>query len=52
MSSKTVIGKARELVEVHGEEYAIKYFQDKIDEMGQPKDFGDFCRKTGWGNRH
>lgn len=48
MKPQTVIGKANELVVQHGKEYAIKYFQDKIDEMGKPKDFGELCKQSGW----
>jgi len=53
MKAKTVIGKANELVAEHGKEYAIRYFQDKIDEMGMPKDMVEIqtlwvghCNKT------
>lgn len=48
MKAKTVIGKANELVAEHGKEYAIKYFQDKIDEMGNPKDTVELFRHCGW----
>lgn len=29
---QSVIGKAKELLETHGKEYAIKFFQEKINE--------------------
>lgn len=48
MKSLTVIGKANELMEEHGKEHAIKYFQDKIDKMGEPTSFADVCQKSGW----
>lgn len=48
MRPKSVIGKANELVEQHGKDHAIKYFQEKIDEMGEPKNFEQLCKISGW----
>jgi len=45
---KTVISKAKELVEEFGDDYAIKYFQDKIDNIGIPKDFEEICKLSGF----
>lgn len=44
----SVIKRANELVEDYGKEYAIKHFQDKITAMGEPKNFEELCRKSGW----
>lgn len=44
---QTVIGKAKELIASHGKEYAIKYFQDKIDAIGEPKNFQEVCNISG-----
>ena len=46
--ARTVIKKAKELIQEVGEEGAIKYFQDKLDEMGEPKNFEDTCVQSGW----
>lgn len=46
--SKTVIQYARELVEERGQEEAIKIFQNRIDELGQPKNFEDICKVSAW----
>lgn len=48
MKPQTVIGKAKELIAQGGKEYAIKHFQDKLDEMGEPKDFGELCKQSGF----
>lgn len=45
---KTVITTANELIEKYGKDYAIRYFQDKIDDMGNPKDFSELCKQSGW----
>lgn len=44
----TVIDKANNLLEEQGELLALKYFQDKIEKMGTPKDFEELCKKSGW----
>lgn len=46
--AKTVITKAKELIKEVGEEQAIKYFQDKIDLLGEPKNFEELCVQGGW----
>tara|TARA_R110000772_G_scaffold3193_5_gene11559 strand:+ start:5352 stop:6185 length:834 start_codon:yes stop_codon:yes gene_type:complete len=43
----TIIGKAKELVEQHGEEYAIEFFENRINEIGDPKSFQDVCNISG-----
>lgn len=43
----TVIGKAKQLIEEVGHEEAIKHFEDRIMEMGEPKNFQDVCNITG-----
>ena len=43
----TVIDKAKELLESHGEEYAIKFFENRINEIGEPKSFQDICNISG-----
>lgn len=44
---KTVIDKARELVETEGKEAAIKFFEDRINSLSPPKDFGEVCKIAG-----
>lgn len=46
--SKTVISKAKELIQEQGKSCAIQYFQEKIDKMGEPKDFAQLCQQSGW----
>jgi hypothetical protein len=46
--AKTVISHANELVAEHGKEYAIAEFQKLIDELGEPKDFGELCKLSGY----
>jgi hypothetical protein len=48
MPALTVIGKANELIESHGTEYAIDFFQKLIDEIGDPNDFQGICKKSGY----
>lgn len=43
----TIIGKAKELLQTHGKEYAIKFFQDRIEQIGTPKNFDDVCAISG-----
>lgn len=45
---KTVITYANELIAEKGEEGAIKVFQDRIDEMVEPKNFNEICKVSGW----
>ena len=44
----TVTDKAKQLIQEFGHEHAIKYFQDKIDELGKPQNFDEVCRQSGW----
>lgn len=44
---KTVISKAKELLETEGKEIAINFFQVRIDEIGEPKNFQDICNISG-----
>jgi hypothetical protein len=44
----TVIDKAKELILTIGEENAIKYFQNKIQELGDPKTFAEICKISGF----
>lgn len=48
MKAKSVISKAKELVEEFGNDYAIKYFQDKINELGTPNNFEEICKLSGY----
>lgn len=48
MKIQSVISKAKELVEEFGDDYAIKYFQDKIDYIGIPKNFEEICKLSGF----
>ncbi len=43
----TVIGKAKQLIENHGKDFAIKFFQDRIEAIGEPKNFQDICNISG-----
>lgn len=45
--AKTVISKAKELLETEGKEIAINFFQVRIDEIGEPKNFQDICNISG-----
>jgi len=45
--AKTVIDKAKELIEEVGKEKAIEYFQKRISDIGEPKSFEDICMITG-----
>jgi hypothetical protein len=44
----TIIAKAKELIEEQGTEKAIQYFQNKIDEIGEAKDFPSVCKIAGF----
>lgn len=44
----TVIGKADELVAEVGKEKAIEFFENKIKELGEDKDFQTLCKKSGY----
>ena len=44
----TVIHKANELISEQGKEAAIKYFQDKIDDLGKSRDFSELCKISGF----
>ena len=45
--TQTVIGKAKELIEEVGNEKAIAFFQKRIDDIGEPKNFQDVCNISG-----
>jgi hypothetical protein len=45
--AQTVIDKAKELIEEVGAEKAIGFFQERIDLVGEPKDFQDICDISG-----
>ena len=45
--AQTVIGKAKELIEEVGTEKAIAFFQKRIDDIGEPKNFQDVCNISG-----
>ena len=44
---QTVISKAKELIEEVGTEKAIAFFQKRIDDIGEPKNFQDICNISG-----
>lgn len=44
----TIIEKAKELIQSHGKDYAISYFADKITALGEPKNFSEICKLSGW----
>lgn len=46
--AKTVIKFAKELVSEHGKDYAIKVFEDRIKDLGEPKNFEEMCKVSGW----
>lgn len=46
--SKTVIKYAKELISEHGKEYAIRVFESRIKSMGNPKNFEETCKLSGW----
>lgn len=46
--SKTVIKFAKELVSEKGEDEAIKIFENRIKELGTPKNFEEVCKVSGW----
>lgn len=41
--AKTIIDKAKELIEEVGHEKAIEFFQERINEIGEAKNFQDVC---------
>lgn len=43
----TVIGKAKELVRTQGKQKAIEFFENRIKEIGSPKNFDDMCNISG-----
>jgi hypothetical protein len=43
----TIIDKAKELILALGDEKAIAFFQKRINEIGEPKNFQDVCRISG-----
>jgi hypothetical protein len=43
----TVIDKAKELIKEVGTEKAIAFFQKRIDDIGEPKNFQDICNISG-----
>ena len=45
---KTVITYAKELIESVGKEEAIKVFEKRIEDFGEPKDFDGICKVSGW----
>lgn len=45
---KTVIQYARELIETVGHEEAIKVFEQRIKDTGNPKSFEEVCKISGW----
>lgn len=45
--AQTVIGKAKQLIEEIGTEKAIDFFQKRIDDIGEPKNFQDICNING-----
>lgn len=44
----TIIGKAKELQKLHGSEYAINFFKNKITEIGPILNFEDACSQSGY----
>ena len=45
--AQTVISKAKELIEEVGTEKAIAFFQKRLDDIGEPKNFQDICKISG-----
>jgi hypothetical protein len=45
---QTVIGKAKELQELHGKEYAIQFFKNLSYEIGPILTFEDSCTLSGY----
>ena len=43
----TIIDKAKELIDSVGKDEAIKFFEKQIEELGEPKNFGDICKLSG-----
>ncbi|QHB38773.1 hypothetical protein HWC92_gp14 [Flavobacterium phage vB_FspS_morran9-1] len=56
--AQTVISKAKELLETEGKEKAIEFFENRIKEIGEPKNFQEVCNISGnkiaikWINDH
>jgi len=46
--AKTVISLAKELIASIGKEEAIKVFEKKIVDLGEPKNFEDMCVISGY----
>ena len=46
--ARTVIGKAKELIEEVGTERAIAFFQERIDSIGEAKNFDDISKISGY----
>jgi hypothetical protein len=44
----TIIEKARELIQTVGKEEAIKFFEKRIGELGEPQNFEEVCKLSGW----
>lgn len=44
--AKTIFKQAKELKEELGEVEAIAFYQKQLDELGEPKDFSEVCRKS------
>ena len=47
-TSQSVIGKAKELLQTHGKEYALKFFNDKIQQITPAQNFEDTCIIAGY----
>ena len=46
--AKTIIKFAKELVDEKGTEIAIKIFENRIKKLGEPKNFEETCKLSGW----
>lgn len=46
--SKTIIKYANELVDKLGKEEAIKVFEERIKNIGEPKNFDEICKISSW----
>jgi hypothetical protein len=46
--AKTVIKYAQELIDTVGKEEAIKVFEKRIGDFGEPKNFEELCKVSGW----
>lgn len=45
--TKSIINKAKELIDSVGKEEAVKVFEKKIEELGEPKNFEEICKLSG-----